>query len=197
MRPPALLLLLPLLLSLSPGHADAQEAIHHCVSANGTPVFTDQPCSSMHASAVTPAPPVATGAVARRRMAPPSCPASAGDLRTRVGGAFATHDANALAGLMLWGGYGHAAATADVRRLDHLVGTPLLGIEDAPPPMPASTPSPAPLPASAGSAATPGPPAPPGALVLHLGGVGDDRDMNPRFAIVSDAGCFWLSPDPL
>jgi hypothetical protein len=165
----------------------AQNPIHRCIGANGSPVFTDQPCDSMQATSVTAA---AKAPDAVSTLGPPAvtCAAGFSQLRQSVIDAFAGHDANRLAGLMLWGGYGRDAAVADIRSLAALMRYPLvdLGPSDAP--------------AASASASDPfasdTPPPPPESshqLVLHVASSGADggsREL--RFDIVRRSGCLWL-----
>lgn len=168
-----------LLLVLAAPACAAQSAIHHCVSADGSPVFTDQPCdsiASLKLGAITP----------DTRHA---CPATRGDLRRRVAAAFGERDANALAGLMLWDGYVDNDAVREVARLQQAMQRPFLGVVDATgPPSPASATVIAPASASSSPAADHG------ALVVHLGGVRPDPGAFLRFAIKARAGCLWLRP---
>jgi hypothetical protein len=182
-----LLLLTGCLLLVRAVPVAAQNPIHRCIGANGGPVFTDQPCDSMQATSVTAA---AKPADASQPAGPPpiTCASGIGQLRQNVIDAFANHDANRLAGLMLWGGYGRGAAVADIRSLAALMRYPLLDL------------GPADDPAAAGSSADPFPRDPPPAapeqahqLVLHV--AGNDADGNPRelrFDIVHLSGCLWL-----
>ncbi|WP_254424578.1 DUF4124 domain-containing protein [Rhodanobacter sp. C05] len=177
--------------------AMAQTEIHRCVGADGHPLFTDQPCAALQATPVSPA---AVANVSNLSSVPPPimCAANLGELRQSVIDAFASHDANRLAGLMLWGGYGRGAAIADIRSLGSLMRQPLLDISPADDP--ASSASSAAKPAPAGSMADPFDPAPAVAtpvsgnqLVLHTTGSdgnGDPREL--RFDIVRRAGCLWL-----
>jgi len=109
--------------------AVAQNPIQHCVGANGSPVFTDQPCTALQATSVDPA---AKPSESSHPLEPPPttlCAATIDALRQSVIDAFANHDANRLAGLMLWNGYGHGAAVADIRSLAdvaHSHGVPLI-----------------------------------------------------------------------
>ena len=192
MRRLAALLCLVLLACAAP--AAAQTDIHRCIGADGNPVFTDQPCAALQA---TPVMPVAAASTAGQpAVAPPVlCASSPGQLRQNVINAFASHDANRLAGLMLWGGYGRGAAIADIRSLDSLMKQPLLDISPASDPAssgndpPASTGSSANL---AGSDPSETPIAG-NQLVLHT--ASNDGSGNPRalhFEIVRRAGCLWL-----
>ncbi|WP_426690142.1 DUF4124 domain-containing protein [Rhodanobacter ginsengiterrae] len=171
--------------------AAAQTPIHRCIGANGNAVFTDQPCAALQATPVTAS---AATAPAVTSTAPPTlCAANLGDLRQSVINAFASRDANRLAGIMLWDGYGRGAAIADIRSLTRLMKQPLLDVS-VPQDRPAD-------PAPAASLDDPfamevAPAAPPPAgnqLVLHTAdndGSGGPREL--RFNIVRQAGCLWL-----
>ena len=169
--------------------AMAQTEIHRCIGANGGAVFTDQPCAALQATPVSPtAAAVNPPAVA---AAPPTlCAASVDELRQSVIDAFTGRDANRLAGLILWDGYGRGAAIADIRALAGLMKQPLLGV-DTPP---ASSTS-----ANAGNVdsflPSAPPQAPPPADQLVLRTADNAADGNPaawRFDIVREAGCLWL-----
>lgn len=171
----------------------AQTEIHRCIGANGSAVFTDQPCAALQATPVNPV------AVPDRRApltTPPPvlCAASLGQLRKSVIDAFASRDANRMAGLMLWDGYGRGAAIADIRSLGDLMKQPLLGVDLPGDPAPADAGEPAMSSSSDRYAAAPEPPAPASnRLVLHTAGndgSGNLREI--RFGIVRQAGCLWL-----
>ena len=191
MRQLAALLFLVLLVCAVP--ASAQTDIHRCIGADGNPLFTDQPCAALQATPVKPA--VAASSASQPAAAPPVlCASSLGQLRQNVINAFASRDANRLAGLMLWGGYGHGAAIADIRSLDSLMKQPLLDISPADDTEPSGNP-----PAPSGNSAGPLDPDPSAApttsnqLVLHM--AGNDGSGNPhelRFEVVRRAGCLWL-----
>jgi hypothetical protein len=155
-----------LLLSLAAFGARAQTPIHRCIGTDGQPVFTDQPCASLQA---TPAPP---------SLHPPAvtCAADADALRQAAIDAFADGDANRLAGLMLWAGYGQHAAVADIRALAALMRRPLLGIELA---GPADDPTAADAPAL---------------VVRTVATDGSGGSNETRFAIEPHSGCLWLRP---
>jgi hypothetical protein len=168
--------------------AVAQNPIEHCIGANGSPVFTDQPCAALQATALNPsAKPREDG----HPLEPPPilCAATLGELRKSVIDAFANHDANRMAGLMLWNGYGHGAAVADIGVLNALMKRPLLDLgpsRDSPP-------------AGADSSADPFTPATPASppvsdqLVLRTAGTdGSGSPHELRFDIVRHAGCLWL-----
>lgn len=177
------LLLLFVLFVFAPP-AMAQTAIHHCIGRNGNPVFTDQPCATMQASPVSPS---AAAGDAAQSTPPMLCAATRDDLRQAVIDAFAHQDANRLAGLMLWGGYGHGAAIADIHALAGLVRQPLLDVgfpHDPPPELPYDGTALAPLPY---------PPSASTRLVLHTAGhAGSGFPREQRFVLVRRAGCLWL-----
>jgi hypothetical protein len=174
----------------------AQTVIHRCIGANGNPVFTDQPCAALQATRVNPAP---TTTASQPGQPPPiMCAATVAQLRQSVVEAFAHHDANRMAGLMLWNGYSGGAAVADIRSLASLMRQPLLDInlaatsgalhDDLPPP------------ANTSSSAGPNAPATLTAgsqLVLHtVGNGGNEGPGELRLDIVHQAGCLWLrNPD--
>lgn len=174
MRTLALLLLLTLCtFALT---ARAQDAIHRCVDAHGNPVFTDQPCTSQQATPVQA--PSSTPSTATPDAPVPlqRCASTATELRQRVIDAFAAHDPNQLAGLMLWHGYGSRSAVDDLRALAQLVRQPLLEIhfDNERDDDPGDNPSPAPTPP---------------ASELQLRTDGGNRA---SFAITRQAGCLWL-----
>jgi hypothetical protein len=189
MRPTSALLWLLLLAAAVP--VQAQNPIHHCIGAHGNPVFTDQPCASLDATPVGAAPPSARDDSGPPDAPPPLlCAATTAQLRQSVIDAFAQRDANRMAGLMLWGGYGQGAAVADIRSLALLMRRPLLDLQltgsatTDPPPAGAASSGAAP----AADAATAGP-----QLRLQLAGTdasGSPREL--RFDIVQRAGCLWL-----
>ena len=195
MRPSAALLCLILLAWAVP--ALAQTEIHRCIGANGSAVFTDQPCAALQA---TPVSPVATPGNGIPPAAPPPtlCAASLGALRQSVINAFASHDANRMAGLMLWSGYGRGAAIADIRSLGELMKQPLLDVGTPDDPAPDNDPPTAEMATSSVTSFAPPemPPAPPPAnaqLVLHT--AGNDGSGSPHelhFNVVRRAGCLWL-----
>jgi hypothetical protein len=169
--------------------AVAQNPIQRCIGANGSPVFTDQPCTALQAAPLAPA---TTQSENSHPLEPRAtlCAATLDELRQSVIDAFANHDANRLAGLMLWNGYGHGAAVADIRTLSVLMQRPLLDLSparDSPP-------------AAGGSSADPFATATPLALpsvsdqlVLHTAGTdGSGSPHELRFDIVRHAGCLWL-----
>ena len=186
---PLCLALLGLVLLVPGTPAVAQTEIHHCIGANGGTVFTDQPCAAVQATPVRPAA-AATSPAAIAAPPPVLCAASVDELRQSVIDAFAARDANRLAGLILWDGYGRGSAIADIRALATLMKQPLLGVDAPPPPSTSSR-------ASNGDPlfpTTPSP-APPPDDQLVLRTASSDADGNAsawRFDIVRAAGCLWL-----
>lgn len=180
----------------------AQTDIHRCVDASGHALFTDQTCSAMQATAVQPvAKPAArpmvtldsnvTATSLSAPMEPPPilCAATFNKLRQSVIDAFANRNANRMAGLMLWNGYGRETAVANIRSLSALMQQPLL---DAGPPSDADKAygdSAEPSTNEQGDAA----PADGNEIVLHL--AGNDGNGNPRelrYGVVRRYGCLWL-----
>jgi hypothetical protein len=99
-----------------------------------------------------------------------TCAGDVDQLRQAVIEAFASGDANRLAGLMLWTGYGKRAAVADIRSLAELMREPLVDIA-----LSGEDPDDA------------------HELVIRTmpgDGRGDARET--RLAIERDAGCLWL-----
>ena len=167
----------------------AQSDIHHCIGANGAPVFTDQPCAALRAIPVSPA--TATASPPDASVSPAGlCAASVQELRQSVIEAFARRDTVRLAGLILWDGYGSGAAIADIRALTTLMKQPLLEV-DTPQQQAAtvSSDNDDPWPAPDGTEAT----GVPDQLVLRtLRGSTEESATQWRFDIVRRAGCLWL-----
>lgn len=184
------ILLLLLCVPLAGAAAPAmQTTIHHCVDADGTPVYTDQSCASMDAvPATSDADPFAPS----KSAGPRTCPRDRKALENRVADAFRTHDANALAGLMLWRGYSEFGAVHTVHDLADLMQWPFLGFANTSPATARSAPAipglPPLLPATAQSTAL----SPqPDVLVIRLG---HPEQPDISFVIMQRAGCLWLQP---
>lgn len=168
----------------------AQTTIHRCIGSSGNPVFTDQPCAALNATPVARAAQPAREGTERSTPAV-LCAANMGELRRGVIEAFANRDANRMAGLMLWGGYGRRAAVADIRALQRIMGESLLDV--GPPPAASRT-------AAAGAypldsdLPSPTAPARAGILVLHTSGSdGSGQPRELRYTVVRRSGCLWLS----
>ncbi len=194
-----LLALLLLLFSLATVPAVAQTSIHRCIGGDGNPVFTDQPCAALNAS------PVARSTQSAHESAAPSlavlCATTGEELQRAVIDAFANRDANRMAGLMLWDGYGQHAAVTDIRALQQIMRYPLLDFapdadlarESAPA---SSAEAPAADRFNDPDGAAPSDvaePPPTNMLVLHTSasdGRGQPREL--RFKVTRRFGCLWL-----
>jgi len=161
----ALLLLLALVATL-PAHA--QSAIHRCIGGDGRPVFSDQPCASVGATSVLPAP---AGSAPTRSDAAPStgllCAKDLAELREGLAQAFAARSANRVGGLILWNGYGSSGAVDNLRLMEALVRQPLVSLEG-----------------NEGAGID--------AVTSAPGGDGGTR--RTHFGVVRDSGCLWLRP---
>lgn len=173
----------------------AQGDIHRCVGADGRPVFTDRVCSDVDAKPVLPPASASTAPVSLvgPALSPPPvlCAADMEHLKQAVVDAFAAHNPNRLAGLMLWNGAGEQAVVANIRSLTRLMARPLVGVTAGSSDDDTSTYS------SDGSSETVSShsAAHGGALVIQTeaddGNGGTD---SAHFDIVHDAGCLWLRP---
>jgi hypothetical protein len=207
-----LLLCLFVLAGLASAAAHAQGGIHRCVDASGRPVFTDRRCADLDATPALPA--TAPTAAATNDgnvvpdVAPMLCTADLSALRQQVTDAFASHQANRLAGLMLWDDYGERGAVERIRDLAALVARPLLDLRDGDPGdyTVGTTPSPnraiydasRPLaeilaPAASRSVARNDDAAEPEALTA-ITATSDGASEATRFTIERRAGCLWLRP---
>jgi hypothetical protein len=181
-----LLCLLALLTCAPFAHAQHAQPVYRCIGAHGEPVFSGQPCG-------TPAPAPATNAPAQASAFSAVCAGSPQALRQAIAGAFAAHDVNQLAGLILWNGMGQNSARATLRALAAWLKQPLTGIaiaRAAGPPLADANAGPSPAsttePASASSVAA----SPPTGFDISTGGVdGTTRD----FGLVESGGCWWLT----
>lgn len=213
-------LLFPLFLLAGPmapaAPAAAQSPIHRCVSAQGNPVFTDRSCADLRATPVTgnSAAPSSPGQGVPLQPPPILCARDNQQLRQSVIDAFANHDANRLAGLMLWSGYSHRAAVANIESLRATMRQPILDVDgpgddatpfDDPTPLDDPTPSDGPTPSdttpSAALGGMPMDPFPPASsnpppvqqLVVHTAGTdGSGIPHALRFDIIPRDGCLWL-----
>lgn len=118
------------------------------------------------------------------------CAATFSELRQSVIDAFANRNANRMAGLMLWNGYGSEAAVANIRSLASLMQQPLL---DAGPPSDADKDADEDAESSSNDHSGVVPPPSGGEIVLHLagnGGSGSPRELH--YGVVRRYGCLWL-----
>jgi hypothetical protein len=159
----------------------AHAQVYHCIGSHGEPVFSGQPCG-------TPAPPPGNTASAGHHVLGGVCAASPQELRQAITAAFANHDVNRLAGLILWRGVDQASAQAALRSLAAWLKQPLAGIALAyanPPPYANTGPAPAASASIAGPVSQP----PTGFEISTDGGDGGTRD----FGVIESGGCWWLT----
>ena len=164
----AALLLLTLALLFAAAPAAAQTEVHRCVGKDGSPVFTDQPCSNLGARSI--APPAASSTAAPQGTAPSTgllCAQDMATLRVAVAEAFNRRDANRIGGLTLWNGFGSDGAVDNIRNLDATVKQTLLSLEGD----------------EAGGI---------DAVTRIPGGGGASRHVH--FGVVRESGCLWLRP---
>lgn len=135
MRLLSCLILLALALAW-PLHAQAKGEIHRCEGAGGISIFTDQKCEDMGAVPRADAVGIgATGSPNSARLRVSSCPRTTQDLLYGIENAIAAGDVNQLAAFYHWPGTSASGSTGILKRLDTLVGHPLLSIDlIAPPP---------------------------------------------------------------
>jgi len=156
----------------------AHAQIYHCIGVHGEPVFSGQPCGN-------PAP-SSSNADAASNAFGGACAASPRALRQAIGNAFATHDVNRLAGLILWRDLDQASARSTLRSLAEWLKQSLTGIaiaRAAGPPFGGADPPPD---ASTGAAnATLQPPT--GFEISTA--EGGTRD----FGVTEFGGCWWLT----
>ena len=166
------------LLALTACAPPARAQIHRCIGANGEPVFSGQPCGN----------PVRPGnpAEATNHGFDTVCAASPQALKAAITEAFATHDVNRLAGLILWRGMDQASARSTLRSLAEWLKQPLTGIaiaSAAGPPFEALPPSPA----ASGGIANTAPPPPTGFEISTADGG------RREFGITESGHCWWLT----
>jgi hypothetical protein len=155
----------------------AHAQIYRCIGTHGEPVFAGQPCGNPM--------PGSSSAGATDNGLANICAASPQALRQAVGDAFANHDVNRLAGLILWRGMDQASARSTLRSLAEWLKQPLAGIaiaSAAGPPFTGTQASPV---ATAGDANAP--PLPPTGFEISTAD-GATRD----FGITEFGGCWWL-----
>ncbi len=160
----AIVLLLLLFLALP---AAAQTAIHRCVGTDGRPVYSDQPCASVGATSLLPAPSARTSS-SDGPSAGLLCAKDMAELRGGLAEAFAARSANRVGGLILWSGYGSAGAVENLRTMESLVRRPLVSLEG-----------------DEGSGID--------AVTSAPGGDGATT-RRAHFSVVRDSGCLWLRP---
>lgn len=200
MRQAAALLCLIMFASALP--AAAQTQIHRCIGANGGAVFTDQVCAALQATPVTAPPPsTSNSTLPVTSPLPTLCSGNVDALRQSVIDAFAARNANRLAGLMLWDGYGRGGVINDIRSLNDLMKQPLLDVEVAGQGSANAAPdttadlggmSADPFDTTAPVGPPPVPPAGRSLVVRTAGNTTSGGASERRFSIVHRAGCLWL-----
>jgi hypothetical protein len=115
LRVAALLLLLACLAPLR----EASAQVRHCVTADGTRLYTDQRCADLGAVEELRVPALDTPAVSHRR---PVCARSVRDLAYALEEAIRSGDANRIAGLYDWAGMGTTNASRVMNRLQDIAG---------------------------------------------------------------------------
>jgi len=119
-----------LLLATPAAVADSGQRIHRCLGPHGETVFSGLPCSALGPDLAKPAAPAASGA--REDAGAVACPATPADLQARIADAVTRQDANALAALLRWDGFGTGSAARAMAELRKLVAQPLLAAEPGP-----------------------------------------------------------------
>jgi hypothetical protein len=115
------ILCMPLLL-LAAGVACAQ--VRHCVSADGTDIYTDKRCDQLGAVPALPPVPSVTGTTAYR----PTCARTLRDLAFELQSAIDSQDVNRLAASYVWNGMSTRNGYAVLDRLAAITQRPLLDI---------------------------------------------------------------------
>lgn len=164
--------------------AHAQTHIYHCIGAHGEPVFSGQPCGPS-------APPTSQSAAAQSGGFGSVCAGSPRELEAGIAQAFATHDVNRFAGLILWRGMSQASAQAMLHAFAAWLKQPLSGIavtSAAGAPLADMGPPSAGDPATGSSAG-----AMPNAITGFEISTGGDDGRSRDFGVTEFGGCWWLT----
>jgi hypothetical protein len=121
----AVVLLIGLWMAFSPAHASG---LHRCVDANGAPIFSDQPCEDIGAKVRQDAAP-ASGAASAGRLHVRTCARTPEGLLRGLKIALAAGDVNQLSAFYHWPGIGTAEADEILKRMQQLIGRPLVSAE--------------------------------------------------------------------
>ena len=148
------------------------QAVHRCVSADGSSYYTDRDCGDVATSEKQQAAPKAAVAMTRG----PGCARTPDDLVQSVRTALESRNGNRLAAYYDWQGMSGGAAYGVLDRLSLLSRDALLDLRLAP--GPAATGQPAPLPSQL--------------LVEQAPVDGNGGSHVTEFALVVHAGCWWL-----
>lgn len=170
-----------------PRPAHAKGEIHRCEGAGGISIFTDQKCEDM--GAVPRADPVGIGGPgspnsARLRVS--SCPRTTQDLLYGIENAIAAGDVNQLAAFYHWPGTSASGSTGILKRLDTLVGHPLLSIDLL---------APAPARDADGYDILVGGPERDayGIQIIETGSGRDQNAIRTTFSLHRNIGCWWVT----
>ncbi|MGN6313097.1 MAG: hypothetical protein ACTHMO_04965 [Rhodanobacteraceae bacterium] len=170
------------LLCIAPG-AIAQ--IHHCIGAQGEPVFTDRPCGSAELAATIPDGKLdritQAGAVDVRTAA--TCPHSPQQVRERIDVAFNDDNPNTLAGLFDWRGFSRRSANAKLKEFSRWLKHPFVGVEFSGPADPSGA-----RPEDADYS-----PDDPSGLVVLTQSPGSAAPEARSFGMTARGDCWWLS----
>jgi hypothetical protein len=118
-------LLVLLWIVVSPAHAGG---LHRCVDANGSPIFSDQPCEDLGASARRESAP-ASGAASTGRLHARTCARTPEGLLRGLKIALAAGDVNQISAFYHWPGIGTTEADEILKRMQQLIGRPLVSAE--------------------------------------------------------------------
>jgi hypothetical protein len=178
-RSTKLLWIIALLLCAPLAHAQ----IYRCIGVHGEPVFSGEACAPG-------ASPRSAGDIAARSGGfTAACATSPGKLRKATAEAFDTHDANRLAGLIVWRGVDQTLAQATLRAFTVWVQQPLAGIAlayaNGPPDAHAGA-------VSGGHAADATGPASGQLSSIEISTGGDDGSTR-DFGVLRFGGCWWLT----
>lgn len=182
--------LLPLLMLAGLLCVDAAQAqrVHRCIDADGSPLFSDQPCDSQNAhrrddstllSATSAIKLSARQAAMDARMG--YCPAwDFESLQAELEASFQARDVNRMAALYHWPGATRRSSTPVLNEMERLLRRPLMDIAEEEPDLPYDwqVGDPEPLPV----------------LRLELGGSeAFERPEYTRFGVLRHAGCLWIT----
>ncbi len=177
-----------MLVGLLCANAAQAQRVHRCIDADGSPLFSDQPCDSQNARRRDdPAPLSATGAIelsaqqAEKDARMGYCPAwDFESLQAELEASFQAGDVNRMAALYHWPGATRRSSTAVLDELERLIRRPLTDLAQEEPDLPydwqVGDPEPLPL------------------LRLELGGSeAFETPEYARFGVLRHAGCLWIT----
>jgi hypothetical protein len=165
------------------------------MGADGQLVFTDRVCSDVDAKPVLPPASASTApalflGTAQPPPPPLLCAADMGRLKQAVVDAFAAHNPNRLAGLMLWDGAGQQVVVAHIRAFAQLMTHPLVDVDVDADESPYDEGGDESSEAASSNASAHG-----GTLVVQTeSDDGSGESQEARFDVIRHAGCLWLHP---